>query len=57
MKSQFEFDNDLLVEEVIAPIMNAEEGTLAYAVRNDWAEIAMCINSDKLYNTPNIEED
>ena len=57
MKGLFDFDNDSFVEEIVAPIMNAPKGTLAYEVRNDWAEVAMCINSDKLYNTPEIEED
>lgn len=31
--------------------MNAPEGTLAYQVRNDWAELAVTINVDKLYES------
>ena len=29
-------------------IMNAKPGTLAYEVRNDWAQVAVTINQDKL---------
>lgn len=37
--------------EFISGVMNAPEGTLAYQVRNDWAELAVTINVDKLYES------
>lgn len=59
MDVQFEFDNDSLMEHIISPVMNAPDGTLAHAVRDDWAEIAVTINSNKLYETPDgdVDED
>lgn len=59
MDVQFEFDNDSLMEHIISPVMNAPDGTLAHAVRDDWAEIAVIINSNKLYDTPDgdVDED
>lgn len=37
--------------EFISGVMNAPEGTLAHQVRNDWAELAVTINVDKLYES------
>ena len=37
--------------EFIGGVMNAPEGTLAHQVRNDWAELAVTINVDKLYES------
>jgi len=37
--------------EFISGVMNAPEGTLAYQVRNDWAELAVTMNVDKLYES------
>ena len=56
MTPEYEFDNDLFTEEIISPIMNAPEGTLAHAVRDAWAEVAVCVNNDKLYNTVETED-
>ena len=39
------------VNEFIAGVMNAPEGTLAHQVRDDWAEVAVSINADKLYES------
>ena len=37
--------------ELIGWVMNAPECTLAHQVRNDWAELAVTINVDKLYES------
>ena len=37
--------------EFINGVMNAPEGTLAHQVRNDWAELAVTINVDNLYES------
>lgn len=47
---EFTMDNGDLTD-FIGSIMNAPEGTLAHQVRDDWAEIAVSINVDKLYES------
>lgn len=47
---EFTWDNQG-INEFIGSIMNAPEGTLAHQVRNDWAEIAVSVNVDKLYES------
>lgn len=47
---EFTMDNSNLTD-FIGSIMNAPEGTLAHQVRDDWAEIAVSINVDKLYES------
>ena len=37
--------------EFISGGMTASEGTLAHQIRNDWAELAVTINVDKLYES------
>ena len=45
---EYEMDCDAFFKDCIVPIMNAKPGTLAYEVRNDWAQVAVTINQDKL---------
>ena len=47
---EFTMDNGALTD-FIGSIMNAPEGTLAHQVRDDWAEIAVSVNVDKLYES------
>ena len=47
---EFTMDNSDLTG-FIGSIMNAPEGTLAHQVRDDWAEIAVSVNVDKLYES------
>ena len=47
---EYSMDGDALTE-FIGGVMNAPEGTLAHQVRNDWAEVAVSINADKLYES------
>lgn len=37
--------------ETLNEIMNAPKGTLAYQMRDYWAEFAVSINADKLYES------
>ncbi len=55
---EYEIDKEEFTKDVIAPIMNAPEGTLAYAVRDEWARVAASINSDMICEVPEdvIEE-
>lgn len=47
MDTNFSFDKKSFFENFIVPIMNAEPGTLAYQVKDDWAKVAVEINVDK----------
>ena len=47
---EFTMDNSDLMD-FIGSVMNAPEGTLAHQVRDDWAEIAVSVNVDKLYES------
>lgn len=44
-------DKNKFTDGFIASIMNAEKGTLAYQVRDEWAQFAACLNVDKLYES------
>ena len=49
---EYKIDQEEFTKDVIAPIMNAPEGTLAHAVRNEWVEVAAAINSNLIYEAP-----
>ena len=43
-------DNEKFME-TLNGIMSAPKGTLAYQMRDAWAELAVSMNSDKLYES------
>ena len=47
---EFSMDRDSMMV-LVESVVNAPKGTYAYEVRNDWIELAMSMNADRLYES------